>query len=91
MNAVTNCAQTKNGSRIHVMPGARSWMMVAMKFTAPSSDDVMSSTMPTSQNAWPFVGMVVASGEYEVQPACAAPPGMKKLTSITTPPRKKAW
>ncbi len=66
-------------------------MMVAMKFTAPSSDEVMSNTMPMSQNAWPSVGMVVASGEYEVQPACAAPPGMKKLTSITTPPRKKAW
>ena len=38
--------------------------------------------MPTSQNAWPCVGIVVASGEYEVQPACAAPPGMKKLTSM---------
>ena len=37
-NAVTNCAQTKNGSRIQVMPLARSWMMVAMKLTAPRSD-----------------------------------------------------
>src|SRR6185312_5651339 len=31
--AVTNCDQTKNGMRIQVMPGARNWMMVAMKFT----------------------------------------------------------
>ncbi len=61
-------------------------MMVAIKFTAPSSDDVMSSTMPIIQNNWPSVGIDVASGEYEVQPACAAPPGMKKLTSMTSPP-----
>ena len=33
--AVTNCAQTKNGRRIQVMPGARNWMIVAMKLTAP--------------------------------------------------------
>ena len=52
--AVTNCAQTKNGRRIHVMPGARSWMMVAMKFTAPSSEDVINSTMPMIQNVWPL-------------------------------------
>ena len=52
-NAVTNCAQTKNGRRIQVMPGARNWMIVAMKFTAPSSDEVMSNTMPISQNVWP--------------------------------------
>ena len=89
-NAVTNCAQTNNGSRIQVMPGARNWMMVAMKFTAPSSDDVMRKTMPMIQNVWPCVGIDVASGEYEVQPACAAPPGMKKLTSMMRPPRKYA-
>ena len=51
---MTNCAQTKNGSRIQVMPGARSWMIVAMKFTAPSSDEVIRKTMPISQNVWPL-------------------------------------
>jgi len=60
---VTNCAHTKNGNRIHVMPGARSWMMVAMKFTAPNSDEVISKTNPTSKNACPYVGIVDASGE----------------------------
>ena len=55
--AVTNCAQTKNGSRIQVMPGARNWMIVAMKFTEPSSDEVMRNTMPMSQNVWPSVGI----------------------------------
>ena len=66
-NAVTNCAQTKNGRRIQVMPGARSWMMVAMKFTAPSSDEVISNTMPISQKVWPLnrsqIGHRSASGE----------------------------
>src|SRR5439155_8268205 len=37
--AVTNWAQTKNGRRIQVSPGARNWMMVVMKLIAPSSDD----------------------------------------------------
>ena len=62
-NAVTNCAHVKNGIRIQVIPGARSWMTVAMKFTAPKSDDVMRKTMPMSQNVCPSVGTMVASGE----------------------------
>ena len=62
-NAVTNCAHTKNGSRIQVMPGARNWMIVAMKLTAPSSDDVMRNTIPMIQNVCPSVGIDVASGE----------------------------
>ena len=85
---VTNCAQTKNGSRIHVMPGARNWMIVAMKLTAPSSDDVIRRIIPINQNVCPSVGIVVANGEYEVQPACAAPPGTKKLTNMTMPPSR---
>ena len=44
-----NCAQTKNGSRSQVIPGARMLMIVARKFTAPSSDEVISITMPISQ------------------------------------------
>ncbi len=72
---MTNCAQTKNGSRIQVSPGARNWMMVAMKLTEPSSDEVIRNTMPMSQKVCPSVGIDVASGEYEVQPDCAAPPG----------------
>ena len=53
-NAVTNCAQTKNGSRIQVIPLARSWMIVAMKLTAPRSDEVIRRMNPTSQSVWPF-------------------------------------
>ena len=62
-----NCVQQKNGIRIQVMPGARNWMMVAMKFTAPSNEDVINSTMPMSQNVWPLNMMpcpdIVAKGE----------------------------
>ena len=62
-NAVTNCAQTKNGSRIHVIPGARNWIIVPMKLTAPSSEEVIKQTMPRIQNVWPSLGIEVASGE----------------------------
>jgi len=52
---VTNCAHTKNGRRIHVIPGARSWMIVLMKLTEPSSDEVIRNTMPMIQSVWPFM------------------------------------
>ena len=38
-------------------------MIVAMKFTALNSPDVMMKTMPTSQKICPSVGIIVASGE----------------------------
>ena len=60
-NAVTNCAQTKNGRRQKESPGARSWMMVVMKLTEPSSDEVIRKIMPTSQIVCP-VGLITASG-----------------------------
>ena len=53
-NAVTNCAHTKNGSRIQVSPLARSWMMVVMKLIAPSSDDVIRKIKPINQSVWPL-------------------------------------
>ncbi len=58
-----------------------------MKFTEPSSDDVMRKTIPTSHIVCPVVAMT-DSGAYDVQPEFAAPPGTKKLASITTPPTK---
>ena len=45
------------------MPGARNWMMVARKLTAPSSDEVMRKTMPMIQKVWPSPGKEVARGE----------------------------
>ena len=83
-----NCAQTKKGSRNHVMPGARSWMMVAMKFIAPSSDEKISSSMLPSHIVCPWPGAMSDNGAYDVQPLLAAPPGTKKLASITSPPAR---
>ena len=51
--AVTNCAHTKKGNRMKVSPFTRSWMVVAMKLTAPSSDEVIRKTIPISQIVWP--------------------------------------
>ena len=83
---MTNCAQTKNGRRMQLRPFARSCTIVTMKLIEPSSDEVIRKIMPISHIVWP--GAMTASGGYEVQPDCAAPPGRKKLASITTPPRK---
>ena len=62
-------------------PLARSCTIVTMKLIDPSSDDVIRKTMPMSHTVWPMVAMT-ESGGYDVQPDCAAPPGMKKLASI---------
>ena len=45
-----SCDHTKKGNRNHVMPGARSWMIVAMKFIAPRSDELIRSAIPISHN-----------------------------------------
>src|SRR5215472_14379247 len=73
-------------------------MMVVVKFTAPSNDDVMRKINPINQSVWPLntglcpgpVSEIAASGTYEVQPLLAAPPGTKKLINITTPPTANA-
>src|SRR6185436_14966304 len=62
---VTNCAQTKKGNRIQVIPGARNWMIVAKKFTAPRSDEVIRQTIPTTHQVCQSVGTMLASGEYD--------------------------
>ena len=51
--AVTNCAHTKKGNRMNVSPFARSWIVVVMKLTAPSSDEVIRKTIPMSHIVWP--------------------------------------
>ena len=63
-------------------------MIVTMKFIEPSSDDVIRKIMPMSHHVWPLVAVMTDSGGYDVQPDCAAPPGTKKLASMTTPPTK---
>ncbi len=51
--AVTNWAHTKKGNRMKVRPFARSWIVVAMKLIAPSSDEVIRKIIPTSHIVWP--------------------------------------
>ena len=57
-----SCAHTKNGSRNQVMPGARSCTIVVMKFIAPSSDEKMSSSIPTSHQRLAVPGARSESG-----------------------------
>ena len=83
-----NCAQTKNGSRNHVRPGARSCTIVVMKFSAPSSDEKISSSMPTSHSVWPWPARCRRAADTTSSPMLAAPPGAKKLASMTTPPAR---
>ncbi len=61
-NAVTSCAQTKNGSRIQLRPLARSWTIVTMKFTEPRSDDVIRKIMPISHQVWPPSSTIDSGG-----------------------------
>ncbi len=58
--AVTNWAHTKKGKRMKLSPLARSWTIVVMKLTAPSSDDVIRKIIPTSHIVWP--GAMMARG-----------------------------
>ena len=58
-NDVTSCAQTKNGSRIIVSPGARSCRIVTMMLIEPTSDDDdRAANMPKSHAVWPAVAMI---------------------------------
>ena len=46
---------------MNVSPLARIWMVVAMKLTAPSSDEVIRKIIPMSHHVWPVPAML-ASG-----------------------------
>ena len=50
---------------------------MTMKLIAPSSDDMIRSSMPTSHQRLAR-GAMSASGGYDVQPDCAAPPGSEE-------------
>ena len=47
---MTNWAHTKKGNRMKVSPLARSWIVVVMKLTAPSSDEVIRKIIPMSHH-----------------------------------------
>ena len=84
---MTNCAQTKNGSRMQRQ---------ALGAQLHDRDDEVDRAEQrrgdqedhADQPHRLAVGAMTASGGYDVQPDCAAPPGWKKLASIVTPPTK---
>src|SRR3982074_863256 len=73
-------------------------MMVVMKLTAPSNDEVIRKMNPTSHNVCPLrngwnpgpLSEISDKGVYEVQPPLAAPPGTKKLVNMIAPPTPNA-
>ena len=52
------------------------------------NERLTSGTLESQRLLVPLLVEMSASGGYDVQPDCAAPPGAKKLTSMVTPPRK---
>src|SRR6266404_4468904 len=73
-------------------------MIVVMKFTAPSNDDVIRKMNPSNHNDCPLkngwnptpLSSMSDNGVYDVQPPLAAPPGTKKLVSMINPPTPNA-
>ena len=70
-----NCAQTKNGRRNQVRPGARSWTMVVMKFSAPSSDEKIRQQHAGQPQRLAVTARGPTSGAIGRPAVLAAPPG----------------
>ncbi len=70
--AVANCAQTKSGMRVRVMPGARILRIVTMKFIPVNVE-----LIPTKKIAAHHIDVPASPcsdiGGYSVQPATGAP------------------
>src|SRR5512132_1951591 len=75
---VVKFAQTSNGMRQKVIPGARIVMIVTRKLRAVMIDDAPAHWTPMLKNMLP-TGESVESGAYPVQPAANEPPGASKL------------
>ncbi len=92
-NAVTSIIHTNGGIRSSVMPGARMFRIVTMKFSDAVIDPMPSITMPTAQKSGPCPGRypadigVLVSGVYPNQPPFGAPPSTK-LEYRKIPPKR---
>src|ERR1700710_454456 len=69
---VERLAQTSNGIRQNVIPGARMVMIVTKKFRAVAIDDAPANCTPKLKKDCPN-GAPVESGAYPVQPVSKAP------------------
>ena len=63
--------------------------MVTIIFIEPNSEDVIRKIIPTNHTVSPFLA-ITDNGGYIVHPDEAAPPSIKKLANIVTPPIKYA-
>src|SRR5690242_3386575 len=71
MNDTTSCAQTKSGTRLSDIPGARILNVVTMMFTAAASAAISVNVTTCAQTStrWPGENSGPDSGTYDVQPA----------------------
>ena len=82
--------QVKIGIRNIVMPGARSVMTVVTMLTAPRMVPRPDRARPRIHRSVPGPGELIwlLSGEYIVQPASAAPPGVRKPDIAVSAPNR---
>ena len=82
--------QVKIGIRNIVMPGARSVITVVTMLTAPRMVPSPARARPMIHRSVPAPGEFSSlfSGAYNVQPASAAPPGVRKPEDTVMPPNR---
>jgi hypothetical protein len=87
---VTRMFQVKIGRRNIVIPGARSVMTVVTMLTPPRMVPRPEMARPRIQRSVPAPGEFSSlfSGEYRVQPASAAPPGVKNPEQAVSAPKR---
>ncbi len=80
---MANIAHTKIGSRPHVMPGARRWMIVTRKFSPPRMEDRPNVIIARQKNVCPAAFRRL-SGGYAVQPESQPPAACAASSSTAT-------
>ena len=84
ISAVANVAQTNSGMRVQVIPGARIFMIVTMKFRPVIVELIPITKIAIHQSA-PAVPSASEIGGYSVQPACGPPNSieLKRISAAT--------
>jgi hypothetical protein len=87
---VTRIFKVKIGIRNMVMPGQRSVITVVITLTAPRMVPSPEMTRPMIHTSVPEPGelMLLFSGAHSVQPASAAPPGVRKPAVARVAPNR---
>ena len=84
ISAVANVAHVKSGMRVHVIPGARIFMIVTMKFS-PVIVELIPITKIAMHHSAPAVPSANEMGGYSVHPACGPPNSieLKRMSAAT--------